>query len=541
MTNNYPPGTAIVVTSSGKRRLIVSLAAANELESLTPSKKFYHGTRSESAALKILSSGTIIPGSQSTGRGMMSPVGGRVYVTQSLETAIIYALGGDVAGHEMPDSFIGTHGRYGYIFEVVSDDNDNLQPDEDSIGELIYKKKAPQWLVSMFVYNVAESRRRKLMNGEWAYFASVGKQLLRLMSDEYKKSLLTLVPNAAHKGDMKISKAWRIDKTQTKKIARDGSNFHEVAEEIPVQKNTNSYTYVKKMIVANDGINATIVPNESFGYHDEDDGFYYHVTSVENAHSIISSGKFIPGGSSGMFSAGAPRTNSKGKVFFTNRSGVRIWIDRISEQLEHSIDLDEDDKAEDFVAVVRIPKNVALDAEPDKMGETPGDVFVGRSVSTKQSNANNLSKRKIVKTKYGARRLIVSQDELQDDELDDTIIIYRGVNPERNQIANNDPTHGRWFTTTYEDAISYANWDYEGCGELGPGRAILALEIPLSDAFEYAQAGSRRTVDDPEELLDENRPIELLLPFDVATRAKLYEGDPIQGELGRAGGGAAKL
>jgi len=119
---------------------------------------------------------------------------------------------------------------------------------------------------------------------------------------------------------------------------------------------------------------------------------------------------------------------------------------------------------------------------------------------------------------------------------DRLITVYRGINPERNRIALNDPTHGLWFTTTYEDAMSYANWDYEGFGELGPDRAILSVDIPLSDAFEYARAGSRTYIDGPSELLDEERPVEMLLPYGVAITATLYEGDPMAGELGRAGG-----
>jgi hypothetical protein len=131
-----------------------------------------------------------------------------------------------------------------------------------------------------------------------------------------------------------------------------------------------------------------------------------------------------------------------------------------------------------------------------------------------------------------------SQEIPDDEELDlnQVITVYRGVNPKRNRVAKKDPTHGLWFTTTYEDAASYANWDYEGSGELGPGRAILSVDITLSDAFEYAQAGSRRRIEDPEELLDPDSPVEMILPYSVATTATLFEGDPVQGELGRAGG-----
>ena len=112
------------------------------------------------------------------------------------------------------------------------------------------------------------------------------------------------------------------------------------------------------------------------------------------------------------------------------------------------------------------------------------------------------------------------------------IRIYRGVNPERNVVDGNDSTHGLWFTTTYEDAVGYANWDYEGTGELGPNRSILAVDVTLRDAFKYAKAGSRRSIESPDELLNDQKPVEMLVPRDVASRARVYEGDPVEGKRG---------
>ena len=121
------------------------------------------------------------------------------------------------------------------------------------------------------------------------------------------------------------------------------------------------------------------------------------------------------------------------------------------------------------------------------------------------------------------------------------IRIYRGVNPERNVIAAKDPTHGNWYTTSYDDAVSYANWDYEGAGELGPNRAIRAVDVPLDDAFEYAQAGSRRRISSPKELLDTERPVEMYVDDDVAAGSKHYEGDEVESEKGTIGQPQAKL
>ncbi len=116
------------------------------------------------------------------------------------------------------------------------------------------------------------------------------------------------------------------------------------------------------------------------------------------------------------------------------------------------------------------------------------------------------------------------------------IRVYRGVNPERNTIDATDPTHGTWYTTSYDDAVSYANWDYEGTGELGHNRAILAVDIPLKDAFSYAKVGSRRRIKNPKELLNENSPVELNVTEDVAKKARLYEGSFSEAQKGQVRG-----
>jgi len=120
-----------------------------------------------------------------------------------------------------------------------------------------------------------------------------------------------------------------------------------------------------------------------------------------------------------------------------------------------------------------------------------------------------------------------------DDPPEGYIRIYRGVNPERNKISANSDTHGNWYTTTYEDAVSYANWDdLGGTGELGPDRAILAVDVHLDKAFEFAQSGSRRQIRNKEELLNPDRPVEMLVDDETAHAAKVVEGDVGQGALG---------
>jgi hypothetical protein len=99
------------------------------------------------------------------------------------------------------------------------------------------------------------------------------------------------------------------------------------------------------------------------------------------------------------------------------------------------------------------------------------------------------------------------------------IRVYRGINPER---SAEDPTHGKWFVTSYEEALNYANWDYQGTGELGPNRAILAVDIPERQAFKFAKAGSRRAITNVEELRGQS-PVEMRVDERTMADAITYE------------------
>jgi hypothetical protein len=80
--------------------------------------------------------------------------------------------------------------------------------------------------------SVAPDRLKKVMEGEYAYFASVGKQLLRVMSPQQKTELMQHDGHLAHGGAVKPSAAWRVDRTRSKEFAKDGSNFFQIAEQV---------------------------------------------------------------------------------------------------------------------------------------------------------------------------------------------------------------------------------------------------------------------------------------------------------------------
>lgn len=108
------------------------------------------------------------------------------------------------------------------------------------------------------------------------------------------------------------------------------------------------------------------------GWYEEDDAYVYHVTSAPNAARIVAAG-FAPGNS--MFTGGAYKTYSRGRAFFTERSGIKFWMARVEDQLFDKCDDPPD------VAVIRIPKSAVEHVlQPDELGTTDsrhGSWFVG--------------------------------------------------------------------------------------------------------------------------------------------------------------------
>lgn len=190
----------------------------------------YHGTSVRSAAEDILRNGLVPPNLSGRANTFMRPMSGKVYLTPSLRYGIIYSLGGDVLGHELPKGFADKE-PFGYLFEIQDADPMKMQPDEDSVGEAIYENKFP-WLNHIAERLVATSRLQRLMDGEYAYFASVGKQLMPWLTDWQKRELIESGSHIAHDGTVTPSRGWRIDKTKSKELLPDGSNFFDLAERI---------------------------------------------------------------------------------------------------------------------------------------------------------------------------------------------------------------------------------------------------------------------------------------------------------------------
>jgi hypothetical protein len=194
-------------------------------------KTYYHGTDNDKAAQGILKKG-ISPPDLVTRKGLLRPVEGKVYITTNLEYATIYAIGANIIGSDHIMSGWDKKGNENaYIFVLDGKQLKDIQPDEDSVGEMISKKN-PLWLYNLANSHLADSTMRKIMDGEYAYWAKAGKVLNKRMSDKQKLELIDLGAHIAHTGALKPNQAWSMPKTDNKMLKKDASNFFKVAKRI---------------------------------------------------------------------------------------------------------------------------------------------------------------------------------------------------------------------------------------------------------------------------------------------------------------------
>jgi len=196
-------------------------------------KKYYHGTTSANAAKGIMSKGISPP--DITGvktpapKGFLKPVKGKVYITTDIRYALIYALGGDVIGsdYKMND---WDKNPNGYVFIIDGKLLKDIQPDEDSIGEMIYNKE-PIWLYNLANRNLTDNTMRKVMDGEYIWWARAGKTLLKKMTDQMKLDLIDAGSHIAHTGNLKPKEVYIFNKAEDNiKFKNDASNFFKVAK-----------------------------------------------------------------------------------------------------------------------------------------------------------------------------------------------------------------------------------------------------------------------------------------------------------------------
>ena len=135
-----------------------------------------------------------------------------------------------------------------------------VDPDEDHVGEAVYKKAFPwltemadkhlskvnpvgrlkdndddndegEWGVDYFYRNLMED----VESGNYDAFIKAGKVLLPYLNNEQKIAIIKKFGNIAHEGALHPTEMWRIDRKKTQELKTDGSNFFKVAEKVHVR------------------------------------------------------------------------------------------------------------------------------------------------------------------------------------------------------------------------------------------------------------------------------------------------------------------
>lgn len=226
-----------------------------ELAPETRAKTYYHGTCCEDKALSILRDG-LDPSKTEVKYGakkpFLRPIDGHVYVTPNPGYAMIYALGGDVAGTDFFSSqygknFIEKDGRYGFLFVIRGEDMTDAVPDEDDVGAIVgsllsgHRYQKFDWaLIDTVAYrlkseaeiNFSPSTLRRVKDGDMAWCAKVGKKLLKVLPQNVLQVLIKANSSLAHSGHLKVSECWKIDKTRCAELAKDGSNLKSIGERV---------------------------------------------------------------------------------------------------------------------------------------------------------------------------------------------------------------------------------------------------------------------------------------------------------------------
>ena len=223
------------------------------------SQTYYHGTSKKQNGESILQDGSIkAPDLSKTKEYFTRPIPGNVYISPSLNFVMSYVLGGNIAGTDYfePKQYGEIKYKeepFGYLFIIEGKELIDIQMDEDSLGEILSDiatkietnkfKNGPKatdkeiWLLNWAKSILSPNMMKKLLEGEYIYWAKGGKILLKKMNQNMKRWLMDnfimgSIQGIAHTGNIKWKEAWKFNKIKTKQLKPDGSNFFSLAERI---------------------------------------------------------------------------------------------------------------------------------------------------------------------------------------------------------------------------------------------------------------------------------------------------------------------
>jgi hypothetical protein len=220
----------------------------------------YHG--SDGSSIRAMAAqGFVTPGVKANERsqGFLTPMSGRSYLTKDLGYALIYALGAAAVGQDI--EWLSKRPNWEPEGGVVKvEPTGQLLPDEDWIGQVIaeceiwhrtsswghptkkpdeYKLQIYNRLVPRLPYALRNRLHNKPEHKLWelATQAMLGKSINRWLLKSAQgliPELLAQSPHMSHAGSLKVLRAWVFNKSDNQKLKPDGSNFFDVATEIPV-------------------------------------------------------------------------------------------------------------------------------------------------------------------------------------------------------------------------------------------------------------------------------------------------------------------
>jgi hypothetical protein len=207
---------------------------------------YYHG--GSGASIRQMAKDGYVMAPVETGKGYQSPLAGRSYLTKDLGYALIYALGGDMVGQDATGYY--RSGDEGGIV-LVAPNEDTLIPDEDWLGQKLcdgyeaMSRNKPsndpifeQMTQIPLLGPVFDKMVKARDLWDMAYQSMIGKMAIRLLMKSYPEYLKRLAKEShtlSHEGNLKVLKAWVFNKEKDNpKLKKDGSNFFEIAQEIPV-------------------------------------------------------------------------------------------------------------------------------------------------------------------------------------------------------------------------------------------------------------------------------------------------------------------
>lgn len=214
-------------------------------------KTYFHGTSKIKYINGILDNGIQPPDLSTRDKNYLTPVEGKVYITENLRYAVIYALGGVYIGHQYTSRDYAKE-PFGFVCVIDGQDLKDLDPDEDVVGKFVYEEKF-DWLNELadevlrgetYEYTAYDAEDDDIQweesmslsdavrDGEYDAFAHAGKIIIPHLTDEEKLALIDAGAHIAHHGAINPVEIWKIDKKQSTNLVEDCSNFWELAERI---------------------------------------------------------------------------------------------------------------------------------------------------------------------------------------------------------------------------------------------------------------------------------------------------------------------